>query len=181
MMFNQRPKVLPTYVSGSEFAELLHATQKQHHKLAFVLAWGSGLRVSEVLNIEPRDFDFSRGLINVRLGKGKKDRYTVIPPHFRPDHLQFFPIPCNARALQKAFTFYAIQTGLKAKKPKVRFHSLRHGFATHFIENGGDINKLKILMGHQSIAMTDIYTHLNPMSAVKEYRSIMGMEVSHAS
>lgn len=179
MMFHQRPKTLPTYVSGEEFAKLLKATQKQHHKLAFVLAWGSGLRISEVLNLEPRDFDFSRGLINVRLGKGKKDRYTVIPPYFRQDHLEFLPIPCEARALQKAFTYYAELTGLKAKKPKVRFHSLRHGFATHYIENGGDINKLKILMGHTSISMTDIYTHLNPMSAVKEYRQIMGMEVQN--
>jgi len=175
MMFNQRPKVLPTYVSGSEFADLLKATQKQHHKLAFIMAWGAGCRVSEVLNLEPRDFDFSRGIINVRLGKGKKDRYTVIPPHIEPYHMEFFPIPCNARALQKAFTFYAEQTGLKAKKPRVRFHSMRHGFATHYLECGGDINKLKLLMGHQSIAMTDIYSHLNPISAVKEYREMMGM------
>ena len=64
---------------------------------------------------------------------------------------------------------------LNYAKPKIRFHSMRHGFATHYLECGGDINKLKILMGHQSIAMTDIYTHLNPMSAVKEYREIMGM------
>lgn len=174
-MFNQRPKVLPTYVSGGEFADLLKATQKQHHKLAFIMAWGAGCRVSEVLNLEPRDFDFSRGIINVRLGKGKKDRYTVIPPHIEPYHMEFFPIPCNARALQKAFTHYATETGLKNNKPKVRFHSMRHGFATHYLECGGDINKLKLLMGHQSIAMTDIYSHLNPVSAVKEYREIMGM------
>lgn len=41
MMFNQRPKVLPPYVSSAEFAALLHATQKQHHKLAFIMAWGA--------------------------------------------------------------------------------------------------------------------------------------------
>ncbi len=175
MMFNTRPKILPTYVNSKEFAELLHATQKQHHKLAFIMAWGAGCRVSEVINLEPRDFDFERGIINVRLGKGKKDRYTVIPPHIEPYHMEFFPIPCNARALQKAFTFYAEQIGLKKDKPKVRFHSMRHGFATHYLECGGDINKLKLLMGHQSIAMTDIYSHLNPISAVKEYRELMGM------
>ena len=72
-------------------------------------------------------------------------------------------------------TFYAEQIGLKERKPKVRFHSMRHGFATHYIECGGDINKLKILMGHQSIAMTDIYTHLNPKQAIAEYQNIMGM------
>lgn len=175
MMFNQRPKVLPPYVSGSEFAMLLKATQKQHHKLAFIMAWGAGMRVSEVVNLEPRDFDFDKGLINVRLGKGGKDRYTVIPPHIEPYHMEFFPIPCNARALQKAFTHYAELTGLKAVKPKIRFHSMRHGFGTHFITCGGDINKLKILMGHGSIAMTDIYVHMNPIAAVKEYREIMGM------
>ncbi len=174
-MFHSRPKALPVFVSGSEFKDLLRATQKQHHKLAFFLAWGSGLRVSEVINIEPRDFDFKRGLINVRLGKGSKDRYTVIPPHFRPDHLEFFPLPCNQRELQKAFTHYAEQTGLKQDKPKIRFHSMRHGFATHYLEMGGDINKLKLLMGHQSIAMTDIYSHLNPIKAVQEYQQIMGM------
>jgi len=71
MMWNQVPKRLPEFVSGEEFAKLLKATQKQHHKLAFVLAWGSGLRISEVLNVEPRDFDFERGTIKVREGKGK--------------------------------------------------------------------------------------------------------------
>jgi len=167
-MFNQRPKVLPPYVSGSEFAQILKATQKQHHKLAFIMAWGAGMRVSEVVNLEPRDFDFDKGLIKVRLGKGGKDRYTVIPPHIEPYHMEFFPIPCNARA-------YAEQTGLKAVKPKIRFHSMRHGFGTHYITCGGDINKLKILMGHGSIAMTDIYVHMNPIAAVKEYQEIMGM------
>lgn len=170
-----RPKILPTHVSGEEFSTLLKATQKQHHKLAFILAWGSGLRVSEVINIEPRDFDFKRGLINVRLGKGQKNRYVPIPPHLEEYHMEFFPIPCNARALQKAFTHYAKLTGLKDKKPKVRFHSMRHGFATHYLECGGDINHLKLLMGHTSIMMTDVYSHLNPVSAVKQYREIMGM------
>ena len=176
MMFNQRPpKVMQPYVDSEWFSKLLHATQKQHHKLAFIMAWGSGMRVSEVLNIEPRDFDFKRGLINVRLGKGQKNRYVPIPPHLEEYHMEFFPIPCNARALQKAFTHYAKLTGLKDKKPKVRFHSMRHGFATNYLENGGDINKLKILMGHGSIAMTDVYTHLNPIAAIQEYREVMGM------
>lgn len=106
-----------------------------------------------------------------RYGKGKKDRIVPIPKGFKEEFVRepYIPFQFEHRALQKAFKRAAFKSGLKAKKPKVRFHSLRHGFATHCLRKGIGLRPVQMMLGHSDISQTAVYLHLCPEEALKEY------------
>lgn len=167
----RKPKKLPVYVSENDFLKIIRVTKFKHHKLAFMLGFYSGLRISEILELEPRDFDFKRGTILVREGKGSKDGVTKIPKFFIKPMLDLLPLKnhCRQRALQKAFIKACTESGVIERKPTIHFHSLRHGFCTTAIEKGIDITRVQVLARHSNIATTNIYTHLNPKIALEEF------------
>jgi integrase/recombinase XerD len=166
----RKPKKLPIALTEDEFINLLKSTKSDKHKLAFMLGWAGGLRVSEVVKLQPSDIQ--NGTILIRMGKGSKDRIAPLPKTFQAKHLKMFPLGIGVRALQKAFKNSAETSGLLKVKPTAHFHSLRHGFATHFIEQGGAVELLQGLMGHTNIATTNIYMHLNPKFALDKYKEI---------
>jgi len=108
------------------------------------------------------------------MGKNSKDRIVSLPLSWQPQHINFIPLKCQQRALQKALIKSAIITGLKVKKPKVHFHSLRHGFATECIRAGIDIATVSGLLGHSDIATTSIYINLCPAERIAQYRNKFG-------
>jgi integrase/recombinase XerD len=163
-------KPLPVEVDEKEFTALLDKTQKMHHKIAFLLAWGSGLRISEVVNLQKGDIDFEKKRIRVNMGKNSKDRIVPLAKGLKERHLEYIPIKCKQRALQKAFITYATEAGIVAKKPKVHFHSLRHGFATNCIRNGMKLKNVQLMMGHEDMQTTGIYIRLTPEEALNEYQ-----------
>jgi len=163
-------KKLPVAISEDEFAKLIQNTKYPHWRIAFLLGFGSGLRISEVVKLEPRDINFKEGSIFIRQAKGGKDRVVPIPKGFAPKHLQYFPIKCGARALQMGFVKSARKARLLEIKPTLHFHSLRHGFATQCISNGMPIHHVRTLMGHSNISTTNIYLELNPQAAIKSYQ-----------
>jgi len=166
-----KAKPLPIEVDEKEFTMIMDKTRSMHHKIAFLLAWGSGLRISEVLNVKQGDFNWEDKSIRVNMGKNSKDRIIPIPKGFRKDtHLKYIPISCGVRALQKAFIKYAEESGVKKNKPKVHFHSLRHGFATHCLRKGVKLPAIKLMMGHEDLSTTAIYMNLVPKEALNEYQ-----------
>lgn len=170
-------KPLPIEVNEEEYTKLLTATEFMHHKVAFMLGFESGLRISEIVNLRPRDIDTSQKTIRVNMGKNSKDRIVSLPMSWKPHHIKYIPLQCQQRALQKAFIKSAIKTGLKDKKPKVHFHSLRHGFATENLRRGVDLETIKGLLGHEDLSTTSIYLNLCPDEMIKQYREkFMGGE-----
>ena len=167
-------KPLPIEVNQDEYVEILNKTRLMHHKVAFMLAFESGLRISEVINLRKADIDEGNKQIRVNLGKNSKDRVVGLPLSWKPHHIKYIPMPCKQRALQKAFISSAIETGLKKKKPKVHFHSLRHGFATECIRSGISIATVSGLLGHEDISTTSIYINLCPAERIAELRSKFG-------
>jgi len=165
-------KPLPIEINLDEFTAIMKATMKMHHKIAFLLAWGSGLRISEVVGLKPEDFNFEEKTIRVNMGKNSKDRIVPIPKCFEKRHLKYIPIKCGTRALQKALVWYADKSGVLAKKPKAHFHSLRHGFATQCVSNGMPIHHIRTLMGHSNISTTNVYLEANPVNALKSYEEL---------
>ena len=162
-------KKLPVVIDLKEFTELIKNTKSPYHKVAFLFGFGSGLRISEIINLEKRDIDMNEKKVLVRLGKGGKDRVVPLPKGFRQAHLQYIPIKVGIRALQRAFKKTAQIAGLLKRKPTLHFHSLRHGFATHCLSNGMKIHHLQLLLGHSDIKTTGIYLHSNPKDALREY------------
>ncbi len=135
------------------------------------LAYGAGLRVSEVVSLRVRDLDFESLRLWVRGGKGGKDRATVFPERIR-DELRSLVAGrggetfvfmseragrLTSRTAQKIFERAMVRVGLKKA---ATFHSLRHSFATHLLENGVDIRYIQELLGHANIRTTQRYTQV---------------------
>jgi len=169
-----KAKPLPVEINQDEYVELLKVTEFMHHKVAFMLGFESGLRISEIVNLKKSDFDFGNKQIRVNMGKNSKDRIVSLPLSWQPQHINYIPIKCQQRALQKAFIKSAIITGLKAKKPKIHFHSLRHGFATECVRSGVGLATLQGLLGHEDLATTTIYVNLCPAERIAEVRNKFG-------
>lgn len=170
-----RPKkksLLPKALSTNDIKKMFDVLDNIKHKLILKLCYGMGLRVSELVNIKITDIDSHRMQVLVSQGKGKKDRYVVLPEsvleQLRNYYLEYRPKvflfegqgggSYSVRAAQKVFK----NAMNKAKINKVvGVHSLRHSYATHLIEQGTDIRFVQDLLGHQSIRTTMVYTHLS--------------------
>lgn len=169
-----KEKPLPIEVTLEEYIAIQNVTKYLRHKVAFMLGFESGLRISEIVNLKKEDFDFINKQLRVNMGKNSKDRIVSMPLSWQPHHINYIPLPCKQRALQKAFIYSAEQTGLKKKKPKIHFHSLRHGFATEALRSGVDLYTISKLLGHEDISTTTIYAHLCPEDAIREVRTKFG-------
>ena len=165
-------KKLPVAISEEEFTKLIKYTRKKHHKVAFLLGFAAGLRISEVLKLEPRDINWKDKNIFVRQGKGNKDRIVPIPKGFHMELVNMLPIKCGERALELAFKRAASRAGLLITKPTLHFHSLRHGFGSQLAKTGVPIHHIRTLMGHSNISTTNVYLELNPTEALKAYNDL---------
>ncbi|MFQ5532156.1 MAG: tyrosine-type recombinase/integrase [Candidatus Nanoarchaeia archaeon] len=163
---------LPISITEEEYIKLIKHTKKEIHKVAYVLAAESGLRISEVINVEKKDINFKDKSILVRQGKGSKDRVVPLAKHFKQKYMKYLPLKTavKQRALQTAFKRVLIRA--KIDKPEVHFHSLRHFFAKKCLESGIPINQVQLLLGHSRISTTGIYLKANPSEALKKYEEL---------
>ena len=165
-------------LNEEEFEKLLNGAKKPHHKLAFLLAYGSGLRISEVINIQKDDIDIKSNRIFIRQGKNSKDRVVNIPKQLKEKYLDVLPFKITQRALEAVFLRISLRVGINKvigdydangkKIPiyKFHFHSLRHSFAQRSLAKGLPPHYLQALMGHESLATTNRYTKANPKDAI---------------
>lgn len=158
---------LPISINEQEFTKIIKNTKKQKYKVAFLLGFGAGLRVSEVINLRKSDIDVKGKKILIRQGKGSKDRIVPLPKGFRLKFMKEIPIDLSCRSLQRNFKEVLNLIGIK--REDLTFHSLRHGFATHGLEAGIPLNQMQLLLGHESIRSTNIYVRANPKQALKSY------------
>lgn len=159
---------LPKVMSQLDYVELLENTRSWHHKVGMMLAFESGLRISEVINLQQNHIDVENKRIRVIGGKGDKDRITKLPKSWQDYHMPMIPLGCTRRALQSAFDLAARKAGLKDKIEGVSFHSLRHGFATHLRKKNVKLETIQALLGHNDISTTTIYLHASPEEAIAE-------------
>ena len=177
----KRTQKLPEVLSREEIKNILESISNTKHRLLVAVAYGAGLRVSEVVRLKVCDINFNELTVKVRQGKGRKDRLTLLPESLRFD-LQKFVSGKNSddfvfeserggrlseSTAQKVFYAALEKAGIKKS---ATFHSLRHSFATHLLENGTDVRYVQELLGHANIRTTQIYTKVtNP--AIKNIKS----------
>ena len=161
---------LPVDVTLEELLKIMQVSRMKHHRLAYFIAWYTGSRISEVLNLEPRDINWKDKTMLIRQGKNSKDRIVRLPRDFIEPMTSLMPLKniIKPRALQKAFKKDCLNAGILAYKPSVHFHSLRHGFATHCLEKGMEIQNIQMLLGHADISMTMRYAHVRPIKALNQ-------------
>ena len=184
-------KSLPIVLSRSEIECILRSTENTKHRLLLALAYGAGLRVSEVVALRVSDIDLQELTIHLRQAKGRKDRITIFPERLRAGIQKLIAgktcLPAGrdkndfvfaserggkltTRTAQKVFENSLKRAGIKKD---ATFHSLRHSFATHLLENGVDIRYVQELLGHQNIRTTQRYTQVtNPK--LKNIKSPLG-------
>lgn len=169
-----KAKPLPLEINVDEYVELLYAAKHMRHRVAFMLGFESGMRISEIVNLKKADIEVKNNQIRINMGKNSKDRIVPLPGSWQEHHINYIPMPCKQRALQKALVESAERNGLKAKKPKVHFHSLRHGFATQGLRTNLKLTEIQMLMGHEDPSTTSIYINLAPEEALRAYRNNFG-------
>ena len=174
----KREKVLPNVLSKEEVLKIIDSTENLKHKTLLALIYSAGLRISEALNMKPKDIDSVRMLIHVKNAKGKKDRYTLLSEKvlqllreyytiYKPKDYLFegqFGGMYSSRSAQVILKQVAEKAGIK--KP-ITLHTLRHSFATHLLESGTDLRYIQDLLGHSSPKTTMIYTHVTNDSLKK--------------
>lgn len=170
----RRETRLPTILSRNEVERLVSVVENIRHRALILLLYSAGLRCGEVVRLRPEDFDRERGLIFIRGGKGRKDRYTLLSHRAleavemvlaarRPGSPWLFPgersdRPISTRTVQHVIERARHRAGIQ--KP-VTPHILRHSFATHLLEAGTDLRYIQKLLGHASSRTTEIYTHVS--------------------
>ncbi|MBN1412288.1 MAG: tyrosine-type recombinase/integrase [Spirochaetales bacterium] len=162
---------MPQTLSRQEILSILDTIPNKKHKLMMSFLYGSGLRLSEVINIRVQDINPIANTLRVNNSKAHKDRITIISDHILKDLLElikdrkanslvFETISGNKyskRTVQLIFKKALLKSGIKKK---ATCHTLRHSFATHLVDNGVDIRNIKTLLGHKSVNTTMIYLHL---------------------
>lgn len=173
MKFNlpriKKKKTLPVVLSEPEMRSLLQQTSDYRQKAVLTLLYSLGLRVGELCHLEVADLDIDRQRVHIRQGKGRKDRYLPLAERslpllkcylrdFRPQRYLFYTcrpgIPINSRDVSLILKEACIRIHCSKK---VTCHTLRHTFATHSLEMGVSILRVKELLGHRDIQSTLIY------------------------
>jgi len=164
----RKPRKLPKAIRPEEWTQLVKVipAKDKISMIAFLLGYGSGMRVSEVSKCRKEHFQ-SDGMILIEDSKYGTDRKVPIPKGWRKDFFGYLPLKKSIRTLQRKFTSYNKKAGLN---PKYTFHSLRHGFATRLLESGTPINMVSQALGHSDISTTGIYTKASPTDLLKHYQ-----------
>ena len=170
------PKTLPDVLTREEVSSLIRACTNTKHQALLLLAYGSGLRSGEIETLRVKDIDSKEMRIFVKGGKNKRDRYTLLSQttlealrtywkDYRPNSPEgwLFPGFRNIGHLTRAAIALAFDTCVKRTgiTKEVSPHSLRHAFATHLLEDGVELIKIKELLGHHRISSTMVYLHLS--------------------
>jgi site-specific recombinase XerD len=172
------PHKLPVVLSRDEVARLIRYAGSLKYQAALSVAYGAGLRASEVVGLKVGDIDSERMALRIDQGKGSKDRYAMLPPllldclrawwreaRARGQMLDggwIFPgqdpvNPLTTRQLNRAIHAAATAAGIDKR---VSMHTLRHSFATHLLEQKVDIRVIQVLLGHKRIETTTVYTQV---------------------
>ena len=172
------PDRLPVVLSIEDITRLLNAAPNLKSKAALSVAYGAGLRASEVCHLKITDIDSERMLIRVEQGKGARDRQAMLSPAllyllrawWREGHRLskmlpngwLFPgmdpvAPLSTRQLNRICKVAATAANLNKR---ISMHTLRHSFATHLLEQQTDIRVIQVLLGHKKLTTTARYAHV---------------------
>jgi integrase/recombinase XerD len=172
------PRKLPVVLSRDEVARVIAAAGNLKHQTALSVAYGAGLRASEVVALKVTDIDSQRMTLRIEQGKGSKDRYAMLPPvllerlrgWWRVARAQgnmldggwLFPGQNPIESLTCRQLNRAVHAAAQAANidKRVSMHTLRHSFATHLLEQKVDIRVIQVLLGHKKLETTALYTQV---------------------
>ncbi len=172
IVYARTPRKLPSILSADEVVRFLEAVPSLKTRVALTTAYAAGLRASEAVSLKVADIDSSRMVLQVRHGKGAKDRTVMLSAALlailrsywrlaRPDGW-LFPGRGPDKPIDVQVLHSACRSAAKAASltKRVSVDTLRHSFATHLLESGTDIRIIQVLLGHSNLSTTARYTHV---------------------
>ena len=172
------PRTLPVVLSPEEVSRLIAAAGNLKHQTTLSVAYGAGLRASEVVALKVGDVDSQRMTLRIEQGKGRKDRYAMLSPVLLErlrvwwkvaraqgtmlDGGWLFPELNPIESLSTRQLNRAIHAAAELAQidKRVSMHTLRHSFATHLLEQKVDIRVIQVLLGHKKLETTALYTQV---------------------
>lgn len=167
----KKPLLLPKALNQEEIKKLFEVTHNLKHKLILKLAYGMGLRVSEIVNLKIEHIDSHAMQVLIACAKGKKDRYVNLPESvlnemreyyriYKPKTFLFEGMHHEQYATRSAQAVFKVAMKKANINKTIGIHVLRHSYATHLLQQGTDIRYIKELLGHNDIKTTSIYTQV---------------------
>ena len=174
----REPRRLPVVLSREEVARLIDAAGKPKYQAALSVAYGAGLRASEVVTLKVGDIDSTRMTLRVEQGKGRKDRYAMLSPVLLErlrawwrtarakgkilDGGWLFPgqNPVNPMSTRQLNRICHMAAAAAEIDKRVSMHTLRHSYATHLLEQKVDIRVIQVLLGHKKLETTALYAQV---------------------
>ena len=176
-------KKLPEVLTELEIEKLIKSFDMQQNfgqrnRTIIEVLYGTGIRVSELVNLKLSNIFFKENIIKI-IGKGNKERFVPLGRIASNEIKKYLKIRDNSiidskfsdivflnrygRGLTRSMIFKIISDSYKriGLDKKISPHTLRHSFATHLLKNGADLRTIQIILGHESITTTEIYTHLD--------------------
>ena len=175
----RKDRKLPTVLSKEDVTKIINSVDNLKHKALLMLVYSAGLRVGEVVRLNPEDIDSDRMLIHIKGAKGRKDRYTMLSEialavireyrsQYKPEKWLFEGARAgrylSTRTVEKILEHACKKAAIRKD---VSVHTLRHSFATHLLEGGTDLRYIQELLGHKDSKTTEIYTHVSTKSIGK--------------
>ena len=175
----KKGKRLPAFIkenelSGKEILSGLSVWNQRNSDLIIELFYGTGMRLSELVNLKETQVDFLKSQVKV-LGKGNKERIIPVSTglvdqikHYQTEkkrlfemHSDYLLVTSSGKKLYPKYVYRLVKSVLNnySTLDKKSPHILRHTFATHLLNNGAELNAVKELLGHSSLASTQVYTH----------------------
>ncbi len=188
----KKPLLLPHFFNQEEIAAIIKAAGNIKHRTMLMLAYATGMRVSEVVAIRTMDIDSRRMCILIRQAKGKKDRMVTLSPvllvMLREYWTQYKPSkdgylfqgqdknsPYTSRSLQMVLADAKKKAGII--KPG-SIHALRHSFATHLLDKGTDVTMIMKLLGHNDLKTTLRYLHVTNRDMLQIISPLDGLDLT---
>lgn len=171
----KRPKTLPTVLSKSETKYLINAPSNIKHKAILQTIYSCGLRIGEVIRVRLSDLNPEEGYLLIKGGKGKKDRRTVLSPklmvvlsdyidRYKPAYWLFEGQSGDMYSKTSIRAIFRRAKDESGANPSATVHTLRHSFATHLVQQGVNLRYIQVLLGHESVKTTEIYTHVSQIN-----------------
>ena len=181
---------IPELMSRTEVQAIIQHCTPEKYRVMLSILYGCGLRISELLNLKVQDIDGERRTFKIRLGKGNKDRFVVIPPslldqlrrYWCHEHPRDWLFPTSLRgnypisdsSLRKKLKTTLQMTGINKRYSP---HSFRHAYATHQLESGMPLHQLQHQLGHNNVRTTSRYLHWLPELSNQGRDLLAGWEV----
>jgi integrase/recombinase XerD len=168
----KKPLQLPTVHAATRIKTIIEQTGNIKHRCMLMLAYGAGMRVSEIVSLQLSDIISERMIIHIKRAKGKKDRIVGLSEKLLFELREYYKLyrrkkylfegaageQYSTRTVQKVFENAKEKAGVKQKGG---IHSMRHSYATHLLEQGTDIRIIQELLGHNNLKTTERYTHVS--------------------